>query len=185
MTEDEQQKAIALSSIRPFLDGSSLHSMRTKTDALSVPHSTRRAGRDSTTSSIQLDHAQEDLNLNRLHTVEGLATDLLTTHGLTMARESTEYRRLCRELLKAQIHVIKTAMKRMDGDYSGEEEHVRASCYCPCRGFAECGVVCWRQPLDPHHLRSIHGGERPPANAIPDHKYARSFHQGIGRRVDV
>ena len=60
----------------------------------------------------QLEEAWSDLVSNRLSRVEKIADDLLSGQGVKLAKDSTAYKRLCRELLKAKMEVLKTELKR-------------------------------------------------------------------------
>ncbi len=60
------------------------------------------------------------LTYNDLSAATDEADDLLAQHGITLDKSSEEYRRLCRELLKAQVEVFQTELRRWDGDYSNE-----------------------------------------------------------------
>jgi integrase len=64
-----------------------------------------------------LENAHEDLLRGDIRRVAGVADELLTSHGLTLAHDSPAYRRLCTELTKAHQIVLKTEMERWAGNY--------------------------------------------------------------------
>lgn len=54
---------------------------------------------------------------NNFTKVSPIADELLAQHKVSLAKDSPSYRRLCRELLKAQQVVFKTEMERLEGRY--------------------------------------------------------------------
>ncbi len=65
-----------------------------------------------------LEEAHEALIGNKQWQVTSLADGLVQQHGLKMGRASGEYRRLCRELLKARVALYEEEIRRMDGCYT-------------------------------------------------------------------
>jgi len=65
-----------------------------------------------------LEEAHEALISNKQWQVTGIADGLVKEHGLKMGRASGEYRRLCRELLKARVALYEEEIRRMDGRYT-------------------------------------------------------------------
>lgn len=65
-----------------------------------------------------LEEAHDALVGNHQWLVRSLADGLVQQHGLKMGRASGEYRRLCRELLKARVSLYQEEMRRMDGQYT-------------------------------------------------------------------
>ena len=57
---------------------------------------------------------------NDFSEVTEVANKLLTKNSLTIASESTLFKKLCRELLIAEQKVLKTELKRWGGDYSDQ-----------------------------------------------------------------
>ena len=57
---------------------------------------------------------------NDFSEVTEVANKLLTKNSLTIASESTIFKKLCRELLIAEQKVLKTELKRWGGDYSDQ-----------------------------------------------------------------
>lgn len=62
------------------------------------------------------------LILNQLNTVEDAADVLLLDYGHNADKTSIEYKQLCRELLKARIHVTRKVLQRLQGDYGNPVE---------------------------------------------------------------
>ena len=73
----------------------------------------------------QLEEVWSDLMSNRLAGAESVADGLLTGQGVVIEKDSTTYKRLCRELLKAKMKVLKAEMRRMDGEYEEERPAIR------------------------------------------------------------
>jgi hypothetical protein len=65
-----------------------------------------------------LEEAHEALTGNQQWKVKSLADGLVEQHGLKVGRESGEYKRLCRELLKARVSLFEEEIRRMDGRYT-------------------------------------------------------------------
>lgn len=65
-----------------------------------------------------LEEAHDALIGNKQWQVTSLADGLVQQHGLKMGRASGEYRRLCRELLKARVALFEEEIRRMDGRYT-------------------------------------------------------------------
>jgi hypothetical protein len=61
-----------------------------------------------------------DLTFNRLERISRTTDELLEEQRIELGRGSPEYKRLCRELLKAEQHVLRIELKRWNGDYSEE-----------------------------------------------------------------
>ena len=61
-----------------------------------------------------------DLVFNRLGRISATANELMEQHGIRFDYNSVEYRRLCRELLKAEQQVWRIEARRWEGDYSDE-----------------------------------------------------------------
>lgn len=61
-----------------------------------------------------------DLTFNRLERISRTTDELLDEQGIASDRQSPEYKRLCRELLKAEQQVLRIELRRWDGDYSDE-----------------------------------------------------------------
>lgn len=78
----------------------------------------------------QLEDAWSDLVSNRLSRVDKTADDLLAGDGVKLAKDSTAYKRLCRELLEAKMQVLKTEMQRMDGRLLGDGSKQTARWVC-------------------------------------------------------
>lgn len=74
--------------------------------------------------SDRLEANQSDLLSHSFARITSTADDLLRTHGVTLDKTSEEYRRLCRELLKAEQRVLHTEMERWRGSYAGEADYV-------------------------------------------------------------
>lgn len=68
--------------------------------------------------SDQLERVTTALCFNDLSRVGTTADELLEEHGVALDKSSDEYRRLCRELLKAQIQVLQTELQRWNGNYT-------------------------------------------------------------------
>jgi hypothetical protein len=74
-------------------------------------------------SFIIVDKLEENcakLMNNNFTEVTEAANKLLTKNNLTVASESVPFKKLCRELLIAEQKVLKTELKRWDGDYSDQ-----------------------------------------------------------------
>ncbi|MBA2485193.1 MAG: tyrosine-type recombinase/integrase [Nitrospira sp.] len=78
-----------------------------------------------------LEEAHEALTSNKQWQVKSLADGLVEQHGLKMGRESGEYRRLCRELLKARAALYEEEIRRMDGRYTTVPSVVAPSPFTP------------------------------------------------------
>jgi site-specific recombinase XerD len=79
-----------------------------------------------------LEEAHEALTQNQQWRVKELADGLVAQHGLRMGRESGEYRRLCRELLKARVSLLEEEIRRMDGRYTaGVSQEVSSAVVAP------------------------------------------------------
>lgn len=57
------------------------------------------------------------LMYNGADVITQAAEALLSANGVQYDKESEEYKRFCRELLKAHVEVLKTELRRWDGDY--------------------------------------------------------------------
>ena len=75
----------------------------------------------------QLEEAWSDLTFNRLSGVESVADGLLEGQEVKVAKDSAAYKRLCREVLKAKMQMLKTEMERMDGEYDVRHNGVTPS----------------------------------------------------------
>ena len=64
-------------------------------------------------------HALREGTTEALSVIEPIAKDFLARHQLSIPIESLLYRRLCRELLKAEQDIAHEIKKRLHGDYSG------------------------------------------------------------------
>jgi hypothetical protein len=131
----------------------------------------------------QLEDAWSDLSFNRLAGVEKIADGLLVGQGVKLDKDSTAYKRLCRELLKAKMEVLKTELKRMDGDYSTALT-VRAAgvqpAAVPTKPFSEVSAAYLtefsnRQPRTQAMIRSgfakfleASGGDKPVGHITKD-----------------
>jgi len=75
------------------------------------------------TSHVIVDKLEENyvkLMNNDFSEVTKVANKLLAENNLTVASESTPFKKLCRELLIAEQKVLKTELKRWGGDYSDQ-----------------------------------------------------------------
>lgn len=61
---------------------------------------------------------REDLALCRHHKASNMVDRLLSEHGIDLQKDSESYKRLCRELMIAQVQILETERKRILGDYS-------------------------------------------------------------------
>lgn len=57
------------------------------------------------------------LMYNGVESITQTADALLSANGIQFDRESDEYKRFCRDLLKAHVEVLKTELRRWEGDY--------------------------------------------------------------------
>ncbi|ULA62997.1 MAG: putative Phageintegrase domain-containing protein [Nitrospira sp.] len=62
-----------------------------------------------------------------LAVIEPIATDFLARHNLSVPQPSPLYRRLCRELAKAEMGIAQEVMKRLQGDYSSSYSGISAA----------------------------------------------------------
>jgi len=59
---------------------------------------------------------------NNFSKVTDTANKIIEEHSLSVPRESKVFKQLCRELLKANQHILRTELKRWDGNYSDQFE---------------------------------------------------------------
>jgi integrase len=64
-----------------------------------------------------LEEADEARQMNQQWRVKDLALELTTRHGLTMEPGSPEFGRLCHELLKGRVELLREEIRRVDGEY--------------------------------------------------------------------
>jgi hypothetical protein len=135
----------------------------------------------------QLEEAWTDLTFNRLSGVEKIADELLAGQGVKLDKDSTTYRKLCRELLKARMQLLRTERQRMDGAYvpapSAVGRHngsaaTQAPVTKPFSAVAEVYLkeLSNRQPRTQGMFRAgfakflkATGGDRPIGNITKDH----------------
>lgn len=72
----------------------------------------------------ELAETQGALTANDFTKVSPIADSLLQSHDVALEKSSEDYRRLCRELLKAQQHVFRIEMERWEGNYSVPQPNV-------------------------------------------------------------
>ena len=65
----------------------------------------------------QLEEATEALQQNQQWKVKDLADELVSQHSLPVEKGSTDYGRLCRELLKAKVELLQEEIRRLNGDF--------------------------------------------------------------------
>lgn len=65
----------------------------------------------------QLEQAVESLQQNQQWEVKGLADELVSQHSLPVEKGSSDYGRLCRELLRAKVELLQEEIRRLDGDF--------------------------------------------------------------------
>lgn len=73
-----------------------------------------------------LEEADEARQMNQQWKVKDLALELTTRHGLQIEPESSEFGRLCFELLKGKVELLREEIRRMDGEYrqpAGSQSH--------------------------------------------------------------
>ena len=70
--------------------------------------------------SNAFDNASDQLLTNDLKPIEPTVDTLLTTHGLTLAKDSTDYRVFSRLVLKGRMRALQEEAKRWDGDEDDE-----------------------------------------------------------------
>lgn len=63
------------------------------------------------------DRCNEALILNELEYIEPVVQELLESRGLQLDKQSLEYKKLCREMMKAWINFCDTEMERIEGVY--------------------------------------------------------------------
>jgi hypothetical protein len=73
---------------------------------------------------LQADHrealAKSDLNTSTI--ARQMTNDVIETHGLDIKKDSGDYRKLSREILKAHIDVLEVEKRRTLGDYGSPQE---------------------------------------------------------------
>ena len=76
--------------------------------------------RDATSLAItdQLEDSTSELLNNDFHRVAATANDLLTKHGVTVERDSLDWKRLCRGLLVGLQTALQTELRNVEGDFS-------------------------------------------------------------------
>ena len=67
--------------------------------------------------SNKFESLQEDLVSNDLRSIATEADDLLKLAGLTLGKDSAEFRQVCRRLLRAKIEVLRVEADRLEGEY--------------------------------------------------------------------
>ncbi len=68
-----------------------------------------------------LSETKEDLAKSDYHDVSGAVEWLLSDNGLDVNKESENFKRLCREMLKVEVKILEIAKRRDLGDYEFEE----------------------------------------------------------------
>ena len=141
-----------------------------------------------TFSGDQLEEAWTDLSFNRLPAAEKTADELLAGQGVKLDKESSAYRKLCRELLVAKMQLLKTEIQRMDGEYvpvsavrhNGSSAGATPSAAVPTKPFSEVSVAYLkefsnRQPRTQEMIRlgfvkflKVTGGDRPIGSITKD-----------------
>jgi hypothetical protein len=155
-----------------------------------APHPMKTNGKARRTfSATRVEDAWSDLVNNRLSRVEKIADGLLAGDGVKLDKGSTAYKRLCRGLLKAKMKVLRTELKRMDGDYStapavrhnGSPAGATAPASVPAKLFSEISESYLkefsnRQPRTQAMIRSgfakfleVTGGNKPVGSITKDH----------------
>ena len=76
--------------------------------------------REATSLAItdQLEDSTSELLNNDFHRVATTANDLLTKHGVTVERDSLDWKRLCRGLLVGLQTALQTELRNVEGDFS-------------------------------------------------------------------
>lgn len=64
---------------------------------------------------------REALAYNHLKSIHHITKRVLEENGLTVDEDSSSYKKLSRELIKADIKILETELKRLTGDYSDPE----------------------------------------------------------------
>ncbi|MDH3689379.1 MAG: tyrosine-type recombinase/integrase [Gammaproteobacteria bacterium] len=82
--------------------------------------STQEQGAITLAVSGKLGRLTAALTYNDLSAATDEADQLLAQHVIALDKSSEDYRRLCRELLKAQVKVFQAELRRWNGDYSDE-----------------------------------------------------------------
>lgn len=71
--------------------------------------------------SDAFDNASDQLLTNNLKPIEATVDTLLATHGLTLEKDSTDYRVFSRLVLKGRMKALQEEAKRWDGEDEGED----------------------------------------------------------------
>lgn len=92
-----------------------------RADGLGVLKDEREDGTSSLTGlELHLEGLMEDLARGETRGVAHFADTILEEAGITLEKDSQEYRKLCREALKSAVTATRIELERMSGDYRGK-----------------------------------------------------------------
>jgi integrase len=101
-----------------------------------------------------------DLTFNRLQRIARTADGVLEEQGIELDPDSIEYKRLCRELLKAEQQVLRIEARRWEGDYS-QEPAVTPLAASPSEAADEPQVPLSQVITEFTHQKELDGSWRP------------------------
>lgn len=107
----------------------------------SLTHTRTDSEREATSLAItdQLDDSTSELLNNDFHRIATTADDLLTKHGLTVERDSFDWKRLCHGLLVGLQTALQAELRHVEGDFTPQAHNNRTA-----NGKAETLIVSKR-----------------------------------------